>query len=1159
MKKVSVSIPVQDWGTIKTKYPAGSIFVNLEDQIGGSKNYDSILHGSLSKRPGSTLYGTPANIIKDQYEAVFTDGNHHMLVVGGGTLQYSSGGGTFATVTSGYSALGNFEFGLYQDRVYFDNGIDSPQVYDRTTSYGGVSYSAPRTKVMGAQAPGSAPVASLNSDSTANQVPAGGHTYKVTFLYYGSEESNGGLVSNLVTNDATHTSNGVTLAIGGYGVTARKVYRDNNDGNWLLVGSVLDNTTTSFTDKASVGTAAIPITNSMPPTFKYISIRLDRAWIAGVPGDPSGLYFSSAGQPDIFPSANRILCNPEDPITAITVYNDRIIVFNRRSLGQILGTTSDTFSYSAIPSSVGCVDNRSIQIRTINGYPTLIWLSDKGIYGTNGWVVNYLSDPIEDLVNLNIQQASQVRGQNAQATQSAFQAGTASPAIDLVSQPGKITTNNPTRRWQAEADWEGGSALSNVNTHNASNQILPVAQHAPAFANGTLSNVQVVNGNLQLATTGDFTGESLSEAGKEDFYARAINTQTNVSKFAQAFVPALNGTLGTVSNIDLNSFSPGSPGTVPVTVAVYTDFGGLPGTSLASQTFNILVSGDNPLNIPAATLNVSLTGGTTYWLVVSLGTISGGGQGFFSAFGYTSGSWTSGQNAFAFKNLTTWQMFGSPDVAFSAPLAATYTYTKTSVAASGLWIGPTYDTLSDNPIPTTLVVSGTYPAGTTATLIVRAANDSAFTVSVLTQTLNSPNGSTAVTISGRRYWRIEITLQTGDNRVTPSVGTPVLNFQLSAIWTSEVLDHTTDITALNALTSTQNIPGGTSITVLIATSADNVTYTSYGPVGSAVVQRYSKVQITLNTPDGIALPSVTNAELDWTVVSNLVSSAIDTGNTPAGWDIFQASFTLNSGTVSFFMRTASTLGGLGSASFVAVTNGSFPAVTVNEFAQWKVVITSTANAVPTVSSVTINWLISQTNSIRVASLFYNRSYYIAAAEYNQTANNLVLVFDGTNKWRIYRDLSINAFSYFFNVPYYSSATAAQVVQFLSGTSDQGTPITMIVELKSMDFGDLEHRKIVRKVYIRGKNTGAVYQVLASVDEGLTYQNMIDTATGLITYPSTTNGDRFVRRFVIPFTVGNVDYAGLKIRIKVIEQTAAYAEIDAIKVEAWIRAGELVPG
>ena len=110
---------------------------------------------------------------------------------------------------------------------------------------------------------------------------------------------------------------------------------------------------------------------------------------------------------------------------------------------------------------------------------------------------------------------------------------------------------------------------------------------------------------------------------------------------------------------------------------------------------------------------------------------------------------------------------------------------------------------------------------------------------------------------------------------------------------------------------------------------------------------------------------------------------------------------------------------------------------------------------------------------------------MAAAEFNQTTNNLLVVFDGEGKWRIYRGLNVNTLSLFFNDPYYGSATEGRIIRFLSPTSttDQGVSIEMVVETKAIDFGDLEHTKVGRKVYMKGKNTGAVYQLFMSFDEG----------------------------------------------------------------------------
>lgn len=1158
MKKVNVSLPNKQWGTIKTKYPNSSALVSYDELTNDSKNFDTTVKGVITKRSGGVEYNpisfsTPP---KDQYEAIFNDGAHHLLEVNNGDLRFSSGGGVFTLVTSGYSALGNFEFAMNQDRVYFDNGIDAPQVYDRTTSYGGVSYTAPQTKIMGAQAPVSAPT--FAADTAGGNVPAGGHTYKVTFLYYGLEESNGGPATGTHTVAGPNfTVNLTALPIGGYGVTARKIYRDNTDGVWLLVGTVNNNTATTFSDTASTGTAPIPADHNVPPSYKYIVAHLDRNWISGIPGDPFAVYFSEAGLPNVFPSRNRIQCNPSDPVTALYVYNDKVWVLNRNSLGSILGTTSDTFRYSILPSSVGCVDNRSIQIRTTTGIPTMVWLSSKGIYGTNGSSVTYLSDAIEDLVNLNIQQASQVKGQNAQTTQSQFLAGTSSPGIDLTSIPGTITTPNPRRLWDTEAAWEGGSSLTNLVTNDGSNTISVPTLQAPAFSAGSHNGTVEVSSTLRTPIGPNFTGESYGQASRPDFFTQVLNGY-NKNHFAQAFIPQLTGTLNQLSGFSFNVQTQTS-GTATITVNIMTDSGGLPSSVLASQAFThaCTTTPTDVVTVPTLTFNVALTGGVKYWIEFSLGQTGPSSPLWISAVSIASGHpWSVASPAQARTNAGAWATFIPPNPNTAVSLAGAYTYTKTPVSTSGIWVGPTYDSFSDSAVAATITHTGSFPASTSSVTTVEASNDPGM-ATPLTQTFANLNGSTAVSLSNRRYWRIKIQLITTDDRNTAVIGLPTLKFSTTGIWISEVIDHTTDVTAYNSLSIVSSLPAGTSAIVEIATSANNISYTAFTSLGSAVVQRYSKTRITLTTDAGNTdSAEVSSALLTWTVVANFQSSGIDTGNTPAGWDIFQAQFAANGGTVQFFLRTASTLGGLTAASYIAISNGQFPTNAVLQFVQWKVIITSMANTVPTIDSVTINWFISTTSSIRVASLFYNRSYYLAAAEYNQTTNNLMIVWDGEGNWRIYRGITANTMGFFFNDPYYGSSIVGKFIKFLQSTTDQGTPIEMIVDTKSIDFEDSEHTKILRKLYLSGHNTGAAFQVSFSLDGGTTFYLMIDETTGLTTFTTSTSGTSFYRRFIPNFELGQPT-AGKEILFRIREATSAEVSFDGLKAEVWIRSGELV--
>ncbi len=1135
MKRVTVSIPTSKWGTLNTKYPASSIFVREVDFTEGSKNFDTSDRGAITKRGGGVDYNPSSltSTIKDQFEAIFSDGVHHLLVAEGGRLSYTSGDQVFNNVNSGYSATSNFEFDLYADRVYFGNGVNSPQVYDRVTSYGGVTYTAPRTKVMGCQIPGSA--VTFAADSAGGNVPAGSHTYKVTYLYYGVEESNGSTSSAVRTVvNPNNTVNLTAVPIGGYGVTTRKIYRDDNDGNYLLVGSISDNTTATFADTAALGTSPIPIDNSLPPNFSLIVTHDDRVWLAGISGDPSTVWYSDAGTPDIVQSSNFIVCNTKDFITGLVIYQGRPIVFSRNSMGQILGKSPDQFSYSPIPSSIGCVDCRSIQIRVIDGVPTLVWLSDKGIYQYNGSSIDYLSDPIEDTLNFNIQQAVLVKGRASQTNQTDFQAGTASPGIDLTSYPGEVTTPNPERSWQTYVDWTNGLVKDNLVTEDGSGTIKVPTRFMPDVSSGSFNGCIQSGSNITLNSTAAFNGTN--GIGSTRY---GINTHYLVAQ--QIVVPRA----GILSQLSLRLTCDIPSGTFIGKLAIWTDNAGVPGILLQEkpvQSYTTFSSGTQII----FNSSVSCYANQILWIGFSQYDVTSGSNSIFTS------SSTSNSSLLQLKYKNSGISGSSWTPLNIQALGWGFTFTYTRIAGSGQWTSISLDTYSLAAKAATLRALGSTPANTTRTIKVQRSSDN-FTWTDNDGTVFNGNGPHTLAIGSVRYWRIIINLTTTDNVFVPTYSAPELRFLTQAEWNSEVLDHTTDITVFNLLSMVSSIPADT--TVKIATSADGVTFPDgFVVLGSVVVRRYSKIQIILNTDvTNATTPIVSQAILDWTLVSNLISSIIDTRTTNSGWDITQIDSVTNGGTLVLKMRSASTTGGLPGATWYTVVNGDFPGVPVNRYVQWQAILTSTANHVPEVFAFTINWFISSGGqNIRVASLFFN---------IDNTYNNLMLVLDEDNTWKIYEGVNANTMSLFFNDAYYGLSTAGKLVKFLQSNTDRGIAIEMDIRTKAFDFTKdaefptLEKTKILKKLYLVGKNTGAVYTVYASYDNGATYIPLYDPETGLTTYTTSTDDLRFIKKFVTKFDLGQVT-AGNTIIVRIHENTAAPAEIQAIKAEVYIREGDL---
>lgn len=1158
MEKLTLTISPEDWGSLITKYNSDSKKVSLASFTEGTVNVDSDVTGSLTKREGNVNYNpTPlAAALKDQFEAIFSDGARHLLVVANGEIRYSSGDSIVNSVVNGtgFSAGANFEFATTQDRVYGGNGVNAPIVYDRNTSYGGVTYTAPRIKTMGASAPGTAPTVAVVAGGA---VPVGSHTYKITYLYYDSEESNGGPASGLATTSpGNQTVNLTAIPIGGYGVTARKVYRDNNDGLWLHVGTVANNTATTFSDTLAVGVTPteIPEFNNAPPTFSLITTWLDKQWLGKVPGDPYTLFYTETSMPDIVRPENALLCNQEDPITAYIVYFGRLIVFNRRSLGQILGTTPDTFRYSAIPGSIGCVDNRTLQIRVIQGVPILVWLSDRGFYSYDGNAINYISDEIENLVNFNIQQALQQKNSNTQTSQTQFQSGVSSNGIDLLSNPGAITTRgynegtsvagtNPRRNFDDQNDWESGNPTANLALRAGDNLLKAINTITPSLLS---SGGAVVTGDMtygitpRLTTTANFTGASTSSSG--------ITQVTGTFQYAAQRIEGVPraGTITTLK-IRVGAGIPTNPANHRFKITAWADGSGQPGSIIfqsAQMQFATVGTGEQtvPCSIAVPTSGVIWIGmeriDTTAFTVNPIAT----NDSTFSSAAqiFSGGSWT---------------IVGGSNNHFRIG----YIFSVTPISKNGTWTSPVFDTGS-NTATTVTVNAGFFTInnfGSKATnFTVQVSNDGVSFSQIFLSSLRT-GGAFVIALTGQRYFRFGVAFSTTDDRETDAFTSLNAVFLNGIEWISPSIDTTSDVTAYNSLTTSQSIPAGASVVYTVATSANDIAYTAFGPIGSATLQRYIKIKATITKNGSGVSPTISSIILRWTLVANLISQAIDTAVTPpAGWDIFLASFTTNGGTVSFQMRSATSSGGLTAATFFTVTLGEFPtAVTPLQFVQWKVIITSSDNDVPFVDSVTIQWFISLVNSIRPASIFVDSRYYVALALLNQTTNTVLLELDLNGKWRRHAGLSIATFSFFFNRPYFGLATVGTIRKFLEGLTDAGVAIEFDARFKASDFSTQYQNnsskvKVVGEVILEGVGTGATIQLFYSVDQGETFYPLY-TPSGASSYVSTNDDQNFYIRFR-PVWDGSVPISGRTIMYRIYSNDVNAVEISGIEATAFLR-------
>jgi hypothetical protein len=1127
MERIEISLPEGFWRGVNTAYPADAGVVSKDEFTEGSQNFLTSDNGVITKRQDTTAYNSSALATHpmDQFEAVFADGTRHFLVVANGKLNYSPGDGVFTEVTTGYSASAHFEFANARGRVYFCNGVDTPQAYDKTTPYGGVTYTVPKTRTMGVVPPTVGAMSGVQAAS--GSIADGTYYYKVTYLYHGGQESNGSAATASITVSAgPKRINLSTIPVGGYGVESRKLYRSNDGGaTFYLVATISDNTTTTYADtSASVDlTLPIPAANGLPPTFSYIVYNLDRLWVVST-ATPYYLYWSEAGLPDVW-SGSFLSCNPNDTITGLAIIGQQVVVFSKNSMGIVEGRDSSTFRYVEI-AKVGCVDQRSIQSRLIAGLPELVWLAPSGdVYGFNGSTLRRLSVGLVNKLGA-VQQASQGKRQVTQSSQADFTLGTSSPSISLSLVPGSITVANPEHDWELETDWDNALASSSAAFMGLSNVMRAATRFAPTLSDGTLGGYSVINGtNVEL----NATSTDLSSGGAI-FNDNGAPQQSTIH-YAVPWTPHQDGTLTSLS------VAATPTGSATFSAQIWTDSGGSPSAPIAGTAGSGTLTTSTSFATTAGT-SIHFTAGVSYWIVmVATSNITALKTWSITQVGKqrTAGVWG---------NLTK----------AGNQVTPIFSWTITFDTISGTWVSPVYDTHAVNGLAASLTVSGAYAAPGTATVTAYGSPDGV-TFDV-TQAFTAPNGANSVSLAARRYWKIGYAISdTTGARQSVQVGTPILTFATTATWDSEVIDHTTDITTLDVLSATTTIPATTSITLQVATSTDNISYSSYTSIGSATPHRYSKIKVTITTTaDNITSASLTGLHFGWSVLGTQTSNVINL-STITGWDLFQAVQTLNGGTATYSIRANNVEANVTAQPWTVVANGAIPAITPGQYVQYKVAIAASSDTVPQVDSVTINWLITGSASLKLASMFHDQTYYLAAAEEGQTANNIVFVLEQTDDWQIFYGWSAATMGVFFGDPYFGDGAVGTMRRMNVGYSSSYSMI-VITKAFSNELKRAEMAKAPRAVYLRVMGTGATFTPTISLDGGESWLTLRNPETGLTSYVSPVDNIVHPVRFV-PASGQNI--FGRTIMIKVVSTDAFAAQIHTMRLIADVSSREVLNG
>lgn len=316
---------------------------------------------------------------------------------GHGQIWKGSIGGALSQVTT--PTMGNNPKGVFAKLagwVFFTNGADTPLKIDASlnvTNWGIVK-------------PATAPT--IVSGGAGNLL--GNYVYCVTFgVSSTGQESSQGLISGVFTatnNSAALSSIPISTDTQ---VNQRNIYRLGGAlGQWRLIGTINDNTTTTFTDNTAdinVTGQSLTIFRDPPPAFTFIATHQGRIFGFGTPTDSCRVWWSNFNEPWGFnantgnlPVDSTVF---DDGAVAMASTGGTLILFKKRTTHAVWGTTDADFQVYFLFKR-GCISAQSVAAQD----GVVYWIARQGVYfyvGGGGF------DPVQNKVSDGNYQQSNIK------------------------------------------------------------------------------------------------------------------------------------------------------------------------------------------------------------------------------------------------------------------------------------------------------------------------------------------------------------------------------------------------------------------------------------------------------------------------------------------------------------------------------------------------------------------------------------------------------------------------------------------------------------------------------------------------------------------------------------------------------------------------------
>jgi len=376
-----------------------SYYVNQTNFIDMMNLIPNVGYGGYVVTPGRQIFSQIPNVLPyhivamEKFSTLTVENGYIVICDNGGNAEIyycANGAQTFLPIPAGAMFRTQYvvdditmtatpTMAIYGKWIFLTNGVDVPLKIDTSLN---VSY-------WGIVAATTAPTAIAGA--TGNLT--GTFVYTITYATADQESGQGFNASTgleVISNAITVTAMMVLLTgvptSPDPQVTKRNIYRlGGGNGTWNYVGTINDNTTTTFTDNVAAGNVGqvLVVYRDPPLPFKYIVEHQNCIFGFSAPGEPSLVYASNFDEPwgfslslQVWPVGDNSLT---DPAMGMGSTGSVLGLVKGQTLYGLYGNSVSTFNVQEI-AGIGGVSEGGI----LAEYGMLWYHSRQGFYVWNG-------------------------------------------------------------------------------------------------------------------------------------------------------------------------------------------------------------------------------------------------------------------------------------------------------------------------------------------------------------------------------------------------------------------------------------------------------------------------------------------------------------------------------------------------------------------------------------------------------------------------------------------------------------------------------------------------------------------------------------------------------------------------------------------------------